>query len=341
MKTKPFIVVMCGVSGTGKSTLAHIIRNKIPKTLIISRDKLRELLYGFDGSNVEHYYSCSFNQLSSKEKIVSKYQDELIRSTLSRGYNVIIDNTNLSKYYLSSYKIYNTDVFVVSINTEYKDLIDNINDRNRKVNSDIINNQIEKYNELKPYLYSLPTIKYNDIYNAIMESYNEFYKTCKNKDEYTYTINTLHQYEEKVNLYNYNLKSCIVVDIDGTIAHANNRSPYNYNEVGTDDIDTTMWFILKKLSENYKIVYCSGRDSVCREDTLKWLKKHNFVLDNDDDLYMRSIGDNRSDYIIKEELWKEIEKNYNIDFMFDDRLQVINHARHLGYKVLDVAGNYF
>jgi len=56
---------------------------------------------------------------------------------------------------------------------------------------------------------------------------------------------------------------------------------------------------------------------------------------------MRKKGDNRKDSIVKEEIWNEIEKEYNIICMFDDRDQVVEHARSLGYTVAQVAeGNF-
>jgi hypothetical protein len=56
---------------------------------------------------------------------------------------------------------------------------------------------------------------------------------------------------------------------------------------------------------------------------------------------MRKKGDYRKDSIVKEEIWAEIEKDYNIICMFDDRNQVVDHARSLGHTVLQVAEGDF
>ena len=56
---------------------------------------------------------------------------------------------------------------------------------------------------------------------------------------------------------------------------------------------------------------------------------------------MRKEGDCRKDYVIKEELWREIVKDYYVLFMLDDRQQVVNHARRLGFKVFQVEQNMF
>jgi hypothetical protein len=60
-----------------------------------------------------------------------------------------------------------------------------------------------------------------------------------------------------------------------------------------------------------------------------------------DGLYMRSSGDKRKDNIVKAELWKKIQENYNIFVIFEDRKRVVNMGRKLGYKICQVVdGEY-
>ena len=47
----------------------------------------------------------------------------------------------------------------------------------------------------------------------------------------------------------------------------------------------------------------------------------------------------RPDWVVKEEMWKNISKQYNIIAMYDDRLQVVRRARALGLKVFNVEYN--
>jgi hypothetical protein len=55
---------------------------------------------------------------------------------------------------------------------------------------------------------------------------------------------------------------------------------------------------------------------------------------------MRKSGDNRPDYIIKEEMWKEANKN--ILFVLDDRRSVVNMwRRQLGIVCFAVADGDF
>ena len=47
------LTITIGISGSGKSTWAHEQWSKDPKnTVLISRDKIRELLFGFDLVNI-------------------------------------------------------------------------------------------------------------------------------------------------------------------------------------------------------------------------------------------------------------------------------------------------
>jgi predicted acetyltransferase len=56
---------------------------------------------------------------------------------------------------------------------------------------------------------------------------------------------------------------------------------------------------------------------------------------------MRKVGDHRKDWIVKAEIWDEIQKKHNILGMIDDRSQVVDFARRLGHKVYQVAPGEF
>ena len=43
---KPTLYIMCGLSGSGKSTIATQIANENPNTVIVSSDEIREELTG-------------------------------------------------------------------------------------------------------------------------------------------------------------------------------------------------------------------------------------------------------------------------------------------------------
>lgn len=142
--------------------------------------------------------------------------------------------------------------------------------------------------------------------------------------------------------FDIKLPACIICDIDGTLAHMNGRSPFDWKRVGDDSVDEWIKTILLDYNDLFfkeKIILLSGRDSVCRPETEKWLADNNIPYD---ELYMRPEKDNRSDVIIKEELYNQhIKDKYNVFFVLDDRKQVVDMWRRIGLKCLQVEeGNF-
>lgn len=137
----------------------------------------------------------------------------------------------------------------------------------------------------------------------------------------------------------------IIVDIDGTLAHLNNRSPYDPSRYLTDTVDEVVrdltWMYK---NEGYKIIVCSGRDSTYREVTKQWLRDNKIVFDA---LFMRDPllvhkGRKLDDAIIKELLYKEhIELFFDVKVVLDDRNRVVAMWRRNGLKVLQVADGDF
>lgn len=140
---------------------------------------------------------------------------------------------------------------------------------------------------------------------------------------------------------NTDLPMAVVFDIDGTLAHMNNkRGPFEWHNVDVDDIDEVVLESLDLYKKaGYRIVVASGRDGVCRKLTEQWLKKNNIQYD---DLFMRGEKDSRPDFEIKYEILKDlIAPKYNVRLVFDDRDQVVKMWRSVGIKCYQVAeGNF-
>jgi predicted kinase len=132
--------------------------------------------------------------------------------------------------------------------------------------------------------------------------------------------------------------AAIVVDIDGTVAKMNGRSPYDYSRVGEDLYIDDVCNVVNNLSYFYKLVFVSGRDDKCEDETRNWLNRRFFNYG----LFMRKTGDQRPDWIIKNEIYdKHVIPKYNILMVFDDRDQVIHHLRRRGITVAQVAPGRF
>ena len=136
------------------------------------------------------------------------------------------------------------------------------------------------------------------------------------------------------------LPRCILVDIDGTVADKGDRMPFAWHRVGED---SPKWPIIRLVNAmqtaGYVIVFFSGRDSVCRPETITWLNTHfGWQHGTDYELFMRPGQDNRQDAIIKQELFQQyILGRYYVEFVVDDRQQVVDMWRRtLGLTCVQV-----
>jgi predicted kinase len=132
------------------------------------------------------------------------------------------------------------------------------------------------------------------------------------------------------------LERAIIVDIDGTVAKMDGRGAFDWDRVGEDKPNSPIIDIVQRFATTHTIIFMSGRDSVCREQTLVWLKDN--VRLTHVHLFMRPEGDNRKDSIVKRELFDtNVRDKFHIDFVLDDRNQVVDMWRNdLGLTCLQV-----
>jgi predicted kinase len=137
------------------------------------------------------------------------------------------------------------------------------------------------------------------------------------------------------------LPEAVLVDIDGTVALMNGRSPYDMTRVGEDLPNPAVIAAVRAMhAAGHAIVFCSGRDDSCRAETEAWLKA--FVGVPYEALFMRAEGDSRKDAIVKREIFdNEIRDRWNVVGVFDDRQQVVRMWRALGLTVFQVAEGDF
>lgn len=145
--------------------------------------------------------------------------------------------------------------------------------------------------------------------------------------------------EEKVE-YNPSLPTCIIVDVDDTLAHMNGRGAFDWERVGEDSVDLAVRAIVNDTynSSRAKVFVFSGRDSVCKPQTRQWLEDNIISYDV---LVMREHQDMRKDTIVKREMFdKWIRGKYNVLYVIDDRPVVCRMWKSLGLKVLQVGNPY-
>lgn len=298
------ITITVGISGSGKSTWAHNEWKKDPlNTILVNRDKIRELLFGYTEASVSEHYSDS--NMSKLEKLVTKYEDTLIHEALAEDKHVIVDATHLRRQYINRYKFWNVPVEIKLFDITLEEAVIRDSHRQRKVGVDVIRRQYIDFRSLN--------LKDDDLFISPVPNIES----------------------------NRLLPPVYLLDIDGTIAHMNGkRSPFDWKSVGVDDLDTNLAPVIDAInrSKYHRVIVVSGRDGVCRTETIEWLANNGVEYE---DFHMRAEGDMRPDWEIKEEIWRELSKKYNILGLFDDRLQVVRRARALGLKVFNVEYNNF
>lgn len=135
-------------------------------------------------------------------------------------------------------------------------------------------------------------------------------------------------------------RPAIIVDLDGTLAIHQGRSPYDYTKVGTDalsdraDSVITAFYVGEVGAREHDVIFLSGRPDSCRKDTVHWLESHDWFPDRGDSstrLFMRKAGDDRADYVVKYEIFdREIRDKYDVRLVLDDRDQVVDMWRAIG-----------
>lgn len=142
------------------------------------------------------------------------------------------------------------------------------------------------------------------------------------------------------------LDFCVICDIDGCVADMRGiRKPYDWDLVSQDKPRSEVIAMLDGLAlRNGNVIFMSGRDGVCYEDTLAWLEKHitsSWHPDIKWDLVMREQGDSRKDDIVKYELYQQHVKDiYNVAAVLDDRPSVVRLWTVLGLPNIIQVGDY-
>jgi hypothetical protein len=137
------------------------------------------------------------------------------------------------------------------------------------------------------------------------------------------------------------LPPAVLVDIDGTVALINGRDPYDMRRVGEDIPNHAVIAAVRAMhAAGHAIVFCTGRNEWCRDETEAWLDRHVGVPY--EGLFMRADGDSRRDAIVKEEIFeRRIRDRWRVVGVFDDRQAVVRMWRALGLTVFQVAEGDF
>jgi len=130
--------------------------------------------------------------------------------------------------------------------------------------------------------------------------------------------------------------NCVVFDLDGTLCNVYHRRQYvatkprNWDAWNAGIINDTpnqpVLEVFNALKDRFPIFFVSGRSDDYRDVTIQWFENHGIYEHDYNGLLMRKYKDHRDDAIVKGELADEIEKDYKIFAVFDDRQSVIKNT---------------
>jgi len=293
-----------GLPASGKTTWARAWVAEAPERRArVNRDDLRAQLFGA-------FHGLTFAQ----EAAVTEASRAAVLALLGTGRDVVADDMNLRPKYVREWRRFVTshghDLETVELPVDIETAVERDAQRERQVGAEAIRAIAGKFTR-RGALLPIP-----DDAPEVTEA----------------TIYTPHVGTE----------DAVVVDIDGTLALHNGRSPYDLHLCG-DDLPNApvIEAVMHARAGGARIVFCSGREDSARADTEAWLDRH---VDRTDDepLLMRAAGDRRRDSIVKRELFDEhIRDQYAVLYVLDDRNQVVQMWRSLGLTVLQVAEGDF
>lgn len=302
------MIMTRGLPASGKTTWAKeelsLLRKQGQFATRVCRDDIREVCFG------------DMNPGYEAESTITTMRDAMIRATLEKGGTVIVDETLIRpKYIRHLVKIadeYGAEKVIEDFTHVPKETCITRNSWRSKrfVPRDVIERMAE-------------TLKNNENVDDLLVAPPEATFVEVDNDP--------------------SLPRAMLCDIDGTLAHMvpGGRSPYDWHRVGEDGIDKTVLKVLddtRKLFSS-KIILMSGRDGSSWNETIEWLRKYDVPYD---ELHMRAAGDQRADYIVKEELFRaNVLNRYFVEYILDDRDQVVAMWRKLGLRCFQVAeGNF-
>jgi predicted kinase len=301
------VIIPRGIPGSGKTTWvkAELAKHEPGTAVRISNDDLSHMLYGQPWG--KFFFSDTTRDTLHKLRI-SMLETFLKQDGITHIY---VDNTNLAVPTVNSLQQvavrHGAEVIVDDrfLTVDFDECVARDATRDVVVGEDVIRKMYGKAKHLKPWKtpHEIPVI-------------------------------------EKYDNDQTGASSAIIVDIDGTLAHMDGRSPYDYDLVKTDIVDENVRYVVNQMYKNMTVIIMSGRSDDSMEVTEDWLK------DNDiryNEIYMRKTGDYRPDWIVKNELFQaHVAGRFRIRFVLDDRDQVVDlWRRKLGLPTWQVADGDF
>jgi len=311
------LTITRGYSGSGKTTAARAalaLAAELGNPLVrVNRDDLRAMM-GIPPRGTH-----------AQEQQVTDAQRAAVGALLERGDDVIVDDTNLVLRFARDWADLAAEVGaefeVIDVKTSLEACLAR-NERRiaageRGVPAEVIRSQAQRF----------PLSQWNPI-------------TARKKSSHVWTPYVA---PSGPNFF----ETVYLVDIDGTLAKKRQgpgeRGWHDYERVGEDLPNPGVIDFVQDLREaGHKIIFMSGRKDYCREVTRRWLSTYVGEWTIASPLFMRADDDNRSDDLVKHELFhKHIQRKYVVRGVIDDRDRVVAMWRAIGLTVAQIDyGNF-
>lgn len=285
------LLILVGAPGSGKSTFARYFLRTEDNWIRVNRDDFRLMQFG-DSLMIPFY-----------EERISKMVEASVLTLLKSDTNVIIDATNTSLRTIQD---------MIHTYTEYADISFKVFDL--PVN-ELVKRCDKRYEETGKF-----------ISKSVVERNVANLKHTLEKFDFAPIPRKVQVATTSYATQDKNLPKAVICDLDGTLSLLNGRDPYNAATCDNDLLNEPVAAALKMAKQQgYQVILLSGREDKFREPTVRFLDKHQIGYDL---LLMRTSNDFRKDNIIKRELFEdEIQGKYFVEFLLDDRNQVVDMWR--------------
>lgn len=303
----PELVITRGLPASGKTTWAREWVAQDPTARgRANRDDLRASMFGQDRLDY------------AGEQAITAAQVAIVRSALTAGRSVVVDDTNLRLKFARAWadlardvgaKFLVQDFLAVPVETCIERDTLRFDKGERHVGETAIRALHMKFLNGR----GLPEVTASD---------------AAPSDVATYTPGA-------------GLPDAWLVDIDGTLAlmHDGGRGPFEWDRVGEDQPNPAVIRLTTAIANQMSVIIMSGRDEICREATTEWLHANGIVFD---ELHMRPAGDFRRDSVVKAELFaRYVAPHWAVQGVLDDRQQVVDMWRAMGLMCAQVAPGDF
>ncbi|WP_448822764.1 phosphatase domain-containing protein [Capnocytophaga sp.] len=285
------LLILVGAPGSGKSTFARYFLRTEDNWIRVNRDDFRLMQFG-DSLMIPFY-----------EERISKMVEASVLTLLKSDTNVIIDATNTSLRTIED---------MIHTYTEYADISFKVFDLPV---DELVKRCDKRYEETGKF-----------ISKSVVERNVANLKHTLEKFDFAPIPRKVQVATTSYATQDKNLPKAVICDLDGTLSLLNGRDPYNAATCDNDLLNEPVAAALKMAKQQgYQVILLSGREDKFREPTMRFLDKHQIGYDL---LLMRTSNDFRKDNIIKRELFEgEIQGKYFVEFLLDDRNQVVDMWR--------------